>query len=243
MNKLNLESMWLTPNWTAPKQVQALITLRACGDMRDLSSVQKLMQEIKLPSYPIFLEQVHENTVIIAEPEAYLRQADASIAIKPNQVCAILTADCLPILLCDITGKYIAAIHGGWRSLAANIIEKTIIQLELKGCNRDNLMVWFGPAIGPEMFFVGESVQKNFLSLDRQFKTAFQPAVQENQKKWVGNLVKIAKLQFAKLGINQFFGGEYCTYSNPETFFSYRRSQEDSRIASGRMATLIWMNH
>lgn len=222
-----MSEQYLTPNWPAPSNVVAMTTLRD-------TNVAKL----NLPSNPVWLKQVHGANVVNAEYLAGLdtiAEADASIAFKNNTICAIRTADCLPLLICDQAGTQVAAIHAGWRGLAAGIIEKTCQQLTapLQQC-----LAWLGPAIGANAFEVGQDVLDGFAvnGWDQvHINAAFKPY---RANKWLGDLNYLARVTLQQQGIldSNIYGGEFCTFSDPQRFYSYRRSAD-----TGRMASLIWL--
>jgi polyphenol oxidase len=156
-----------------------------------------------------------------------LQQADASYAAVSGVVCAVMTADCLPLLLCDVEGTQVAAIHAGWRGLLAGIIGNTVAAMQ-----RRNLLVWLGPAIGPECFEVGAEVRAAFLEKSADFSVAFK---QHDSGKWLADIYQLARIDLLALGINKVFGGNFCTVTEQDRFYSYRRDK-----VTGRMATLIW---
>lgn len=158
-------------------------------------------------------------------------KADAIYTNQPNQVCLVMTADCLPVLFASQDGSEIAAAHAGWRGLCDGILEATV---EKFNCPPHEISAWLGPAIGPNAFQVGSEVADQFCAFDPRAKEAF---IEDSTTsgKFLGNLYQIATQRLNKLGITAISGGEYCTYSQPELFFSYRRDKQ-----TGRMATLIW---
>ena len=189
-----------------------------------------------LPSDPLWLNQVHGTRVLDAE--SYRQgtgadaeaDADACVARTPGLVCAVLTADCLPLLLCDGQGTAVAAAHAGWRGLAAGVIESTVAAMHIEPAR---LLAWMGPAIGPSAFEVGDEVRAAFCRHDPQAEGAF---VANLRGKWLCDLYLLARQRLAALGVNQVSGGEGCTFSEPRRFYSYRRDG-----VTGRMATLIWL--
>jgi len=225
---------YIIPNWPAPSSIRAYTTLRTGFDERSEKPEIKnkaLSGLFSLPSAPIWIKQVHSNTVIEAIPAHLAHIADASFTDTPNRICVILTADCLPIFVCNKQGTQVAAIHAGWRGLAAGIIENTIKQMQQPS---DELLIWLGPAIGPSRFEVGLDVYQAFTQHDTHAEQAFTPCA---PNKWLANLYQLAALRLKSLGITQIYGGDFCTYSQPEMFFSYRRDKGDT----GRMASLIWI--
>jgi len=219
---------WLTPNWPAPKNVIALTTLKT-------TPADYLQQ---FPQPPAWLKQVHGTKVMHADKLTVERpEADASIAFKSQTVCAVLTADCLPVLICDTAGTQVAAIHAGWRGLAAGIIAETCKQLNAPV---DQCLVWLGPAIGTQAFEVGSDVLEGFLAYGwdkRLIATAFT-AKPNLKDKWLGDLYYLARATLQHSGVlaHHIYGGDLCTYSDPVRFYSYRRSAD-----VGRMASLIYL--
>lgn len=219
----------LKPDWPAPDNVHAFTTTRTTPDTYIYS----------LPTEPVWLKQVHGTHVQdidITTPT--VPEADASISFKPNTVCAIRTADCLPVLLCDTAGTQVAAIHAGWRGLSAGILQTTCAKLTAAP---SNCLAWLGPAIGSQSFEVGRDVLNNFLDNGWELpviNSAFQLKPQTNDK-WLANLYQLARhaLQQHGFAAENIYGGEWCTYSDPERFYSYRRSKD-----TGRMVSLIWRN-
>jgi YfiH family protein len=239
------ESSWIPATWNAPGNIIAGCTTRLGGiskspyDSLNLGmhvgdnseNVQRnrdmLAGFLHLPATPQWLEQVHGCQV--STDERCLTQADASMTTHAGSVCVVMTADCLPLLVTDRQGTCIAAIHAGWRGLANGVISHTIQSLPaLAG----DLLVWMGPAIGPNAFEVGQDVYECFMQLDVQHATAFRA----HQDKWLLDIYAIARQQLRNLGVTQISGGEYCTYQDASLFYSYRRDKQ-----TGRMASLIWM--
>lgn len=218
----------LTPKWPAPVNVVAMTTIRDT----------KLEDITTLPSRPCYLKQVHGSNVVCADEYSIaLPEADASVAFKAKSVCLIQTADCLPVLICDQQGTQVAAIHAGWRGLAAGVIANTCHKLTAAP---QQCLAWLGPAIGPEAFEVGEDVVQGFLSQgwpQELVNAAFKPK-SNAPGKWLGDLYQLARFTLQQHGFlaDNIYGGEWCTYSDPARFYSYRRSKDD-----GRMKTLIWL--
>lgn len=239
----------IKPTWTAPSNVYAYTTTRHdgvstgpyaslnlglhVGDDKEhvLQNRESLKKYLSIPNEPVWLNQTHSTNVVIAENYTSNEPADASFTRQTGVVCAVLTADCLPILICNTHGTEVAAIHAGWRGLAAGVIENTLAQLK---SDRSDLMAWLGPAIGPTAFEVGEEVRLAFIEHDSQAEAAFTPSP---NKRWLANIYQLATLRLNSQGINHISGGLYCTYTQPEFFYSYRREPK-----SGRMASLIWFN-
>lgn len=238
--------MLIKPKWPVPPQIRAYSTQRIGGvsekpyDSFNLGThvadnIQHVMENrqilkdtLELPNEPIWLKQVHGKIVLPARPENRERQADASIADEPNQVCVVMTADCLPVLLCHRYGTKVASVHAGWRGLAQKILSETLQQMRLPP---HEVLAWLGPAIGPSIYQVGEEVRESF----PQDKNAF---VKVKEKQWLCDLYQLARNELHENGVTAIYGGEYCTFKNAEQFFSYRRDG----AYTGRMASLIWWN-
>jgi YfiH family protein len=191
---------------------------------------------LNLPSEPVWLEQVHGNRAVQALKNESLQQADASYTTETGIVCAIMTADCLPLLVCSTDGSRVAAIHAGWRGLLAGVIGNTLSVMQSsslsKGRDEQDFLVWLGPAIGPDCFEVGAEVREAFLDKAEAFETAFK---QQNNGQWLADIYRLARIDLAMLGLDKVYGGGFCTVTDHERFYSYRRDKE-----TGRMATLIW---
>ncbi len=241
------EQSWIPAQWPAPANVIAGITTRVGGESQgnyagfnlamhvgdDPSRVEKNRQQLKdflqLPSEPRWLEQVHGHTV--STDDHPVHQADASITNIPGQICVVMTADCLPVLITNKQGTQVAAIHAGWRGLEQQTILRCIENMQAEP---DSLLVWLGPAIGPTAFEVGAEVREQFLQQSPAFIACFINSV--NQGKWMMDMYSIARLQLAVAGVEQIYGGQFCTYTDTERFYSYRREGQ-----TGRMASLIWL--
>lgn len=236
---------FILPDWPAPAHVKALQTTRVGGVSTGQYASLNLGDHVKdnplhvahnrqslspfLPTEPVWLQQVHGIRVIDASTSSCLEAADSSFATRKEVVCVTMTADCLPLLLCDEAGTAVAAIHAGWRSLCDGVIEATVRAMPVEA---ESLMVWLGPAIGPDAFEVGSEVREQFMAQHAQAETAFRP----HGEKWLGDLYTIARQRLNRLGIHQIYGGGRCTYNEPDTFFSFRRDGD-----TGRMATMIWL--
>lgn len=198
--------------------------------------VEKNRQRLasRLPSEPIWLEQVHGIRVIQAEYANCYPKADACVAHVAQAVCVVMTADCLPILLCDQAGTVVAAAHAGWRGLAAGVIEATVDSMNVAP---DNLIAWLGPAIGAQAFEVGAEVRNAFTQHNPNAATAFTPiASRLTPHKYLADIYALARQRLTTLGVGQIYGGEFCTFNDAQRFFSYRRDGQ-----TGRMASMIWM--
>lgn len=227
----------ITPNWPAPQTIRAYTTVKNTFHEKNSGNFtakdpESLKNILSLPNEPIWITQNHTNIVVEARSDNKEQIADASFSREPNQVCVVMTADCLPILICDKTASHVAAIHAGWRGLASGIIENTINSLNIPS---EQLLVWLGPAIGPEKFEVGEDVYDRFVNPMPEAKNAFKLI---NEKKWLADIYALAKMRLHAKGIFAIYGGNFCTYSQADLFFSYRRDKGQT----GRMASLIWIN-
>ena len=238
-------SDFIIPNWPAPKNVKALQTNRHGGaslapyhslnlgshvgdnPMHVAHNRQLLSQFV--PSEPVWLNQVHGINVVDAANTDCVPDADASFTTRKNVVCVTMTADCLPILVCDTAGTMVASIHAGWRSLCDGVVEATVAKLAAKPAD---LMAWLGPAIGPNAFEVGAEVRAQFMAKDEKAELAFK----QHNDKYLADIYKIATQRLNNLGITQIYGGGECTFTDEKRFFSFRRDG-----ATGRMATLIWL--
>jgi hypothetical protein len=189
-----------------------------------------MLLEPLLPSEPVWLNQVHGVTVIDAGQASCLPQADAIITTHHGAVCVVMTADCLPVLLCDEQGTVVGAAHAGWRGLCDGVIESTVAAMNVPPAT---LMAWLGPAIGPTAFEVGDEVRSAFVAKQAQAATAFVPGA---GGKWMADIYQLARLRLQALGIQRIYGGDLCTYRDPQRFFSYRRDG-----VTGRMGTFIWL--
>jgi YfiH family protein len=245
-----IEFTCIRPDWLAPKNIQAFSTIRQGGispppydslnlgiNVKDsIINIHKnrviLQENLKIPSEPIWLKQIHSNIVIPGTEENRYQEADASYTNQKDIVCTVLTADCLPILLCNRQGTYVAAIHAGWSGLQKQIIDSTLDHIS---CNPEDLMVWLGPAIGPKHFEVGDEVRDLFMDIDKNLDKAFTPSI---NNRWLCDMYAIARLQLNKRHVTQIYGGDHCTYSDSSKFYSYRRDGAET----GRMASLIWIN-
>jgi YfiH family protein len=258
------QQQWLIPHWPdLPENVGVLSTTRRggvspapyddgmgagglnlgthVGDQPHNVARNREILCAQLPDAPIWLAQVHGTAVVnLAEVRPQqVPEADASWSTIAGKVCAILTADCLPVLLCDRQGKTVAAAHAGWRGLASGVLENTVESMRAAGAGE--LMAWLGPAIGPYQFEVGPEVLQAFLSgaLDgasvRAVEAAFSP-IDGKPGKYLADIYALARYLLHRAGVVQVHGGEFCTVSNSGRFYSYRRDG-----VTGRQATLIWI--
>jgi YfiH family protein len=240
---------FIQPQWPAPANVKALQTTRNGGVSKGAFASLNLGTHVDddpiavatnrqllspyLPSEPVWLNQVHGVEVIDASLSGCLQNADAAFANKPNVVCVTMTADCLPILLCDTQGTVVAAAHAGWRGLCDGVIEATVAKMQVPA---SQIMVWLGPAIGPQAFEVGSDVKAQFLAKNAQSELAFAA----HGDKWLCNMYILAQQRLHGLGISQIYGAgvneKFCTYTDQARFFSFRRDKN-----TGRMASMIWL--
>jgi YfiH family protein len=254
---------WITPHWPAPKRIHAVSSTRQLpgnsqppfehcnlaahvGDQPAALASNRAALGVRwqLPSEPRWLHQVHGKAVLMAsagdrasgEPPT----ADASVSRDAGVVLAILTADCLPILLCAQNGNEVAAIHAGWRGLAVGVIEATVTMMQTPPAR---LLAWLGPAIGPKAFVVGDEVRLAMMAMDVAAEAAFTKMDDRHDDphgsapKWLCDLYLLARQRLARVGVDAVYGGGFCTYSDADRFYSYRR-----QTPTGRMASLIWMD-
>lgn len=244
----------IIPNWPAPKNIHAFTTTRDggvslppydsfnlathVGDNLEhvLQNRARLVSNMNLPRAPIWepiwLNQMHTTTAVHIthdSPPIIETPCDASFTQDMNLPCAVLTADCLPLLICNESGTEIAAIHAGWRGLLAGVIENTITQLSSLP---SELLVWLGPAIGPLSFNVDDTIRLDFINRYPQNRVAFK----QTNSDWLADFYALAKTSLEAVGVSRVFGGDYCTVSD-KRFFSYRRDKG----VTGRMASLIYI--
>ncbi|NRP83224.1 peptidoglycan editing factor PgeF [Marinobacterium sp. xm-d-509] len=236
-------------DWPAPPNIKALCTTRQGGvssapfdqlNLGDhvgddpqavLDNRQSLLNSLSLVKPAQWLKQVHGVEVVEAYSDQQIREADACYTTEPGVACVIMTADCLPVLFTNRSGSKEAAAHAGWRGLAEGVLEQTLSQFD----DPSEVMVWMGPAIGPDAFEVGQEVYDRFVDDLAQSRDAFKPSPSHNER-WVADIYQLARLRLNRAGVRQIFGGGLCTYTDSERFFSYRRQAQ-----TGRMASLIWM--
>ena len=238
----------IVPDWPAPTNVAARMTTRIgggpyqslnlgdhVGDKAQCVAQNRsvLMAALELPSEPRWLSQVHGTEIVELPCEgSQPPEADGSVSREVGQVCVVMTADCLPVLLCDDRGTVVAAAHAGWRGLAAGVIEQAIKTMAVPP---ESVLAWLGPAIGPEVFEVGEDVVQAFVDQQSESQQAFQ---QISQDRWLADIYYLARLRLQSMGVANVSGGGFCTYHDAERFYSYRRDK-----LTGRMAALIWLTH
>jgi YfiH family protein len=185
---------------------------------------RRFVADCGLPAEPAWLAQVHGNTVVVDPPAG--TEADALMTINPDTVCAIMVADCLPVLFCTADGSAVAAAHAGWRGLAAGVLENTISQF---GVAPERLLAWLGPAISQAAFEVGDEVRSEFVG---QHNAAGEHFVRNASGRWQADLYGLARLRLEAAGVGQIFGGGLCTFGDAERFFSYRRDGQCGRMAA-----------
>jgi polyphenol oxidase len=203
------------------------------GDMAAHVQQNRLQLQTLLPGPPVWLSQVHGTTVVNALHVTGIPEADASITTERGIVCAIQTADCLPVLFCDTAGCVVGAAHAGWRGLAQGVLENTVTGMRNAGYG--DILAWLGPAIGPECFEVGEEVHAAFTDRNKNAEAAFKE-IPGQSGKYLADLYQLARLALATVGITRIYGGDFCTMSDEDRFYSYRRNK-----VTGRMASLIWI--
>lgn len=238
---------WLIPDWPAPPMVRALSTQRGGGSSRDpyaslnlgdhvgdapmavAKNRRALREAAGLPAEPSWLTQVHGIGVQDLDAPA-AGSYDAAVTARPGKVCAILTADCLPVLLAGASGECVGAVHAGWRGLAAGVIEAAVARMRLPP---GELLAWLGPAIGPQRFEIGAEVREALLRADSSAEDAIEP---NSGGRFRADLWALARRRLANVGVKHVFGGGECTHSQAEHYFSHRRDGQ-----TGRQATLIWL--
>ena len=237
------------PDWPAPGRVRAFTTERAGGDGGRYAALNlgthvgdaptavaanraRLRSGAGLPSEPRWLEQVHGADVLDLDraQASPLPPADAAVTGRAGVVCAVLTADCLPVLLCDRSGSRVGVAHAGWRGLLRGVLPAAVAAL---GVAPRDVLAWLGPAIGPPAFEVGPEVRDAYLAADARAAACFEPNA---RGRWQADLYGLARLSLAAAGVTAVFGGDFCTYTESARFFSHRRE-----APCGRMATLIWI--
>ncbi|GMR17800.1 MAG: purine nucleoside phosphorylase YfiH [Gammaproteobacteria bacterium] len=239
----------IKPDWQVPVNVKALTTLRSGGvsvapyDSFNLAdhvgdnpdhvreNRKRLMELAGLPADPVWLQQVHGIRVTDAAAYKVGDKADGSFTSKAGVVCAVLTADCLPVFLSDQAGEQVAVLHAGWRGLANGVIEQGVAAMHSPA---SSLLVWLGSAIGAQAFAVGDEVRQVFIENDKTAEAAFRPL---GPGKWLADIYQLARLRLQALGVQAISGGDYCTYTDDSRFYSFRR-----RPMCGRMASLIWLD-
>lgn len=239
----------ILPDWPAPARVKSLMTTRAGGASHapwasfnlgdhvgdDPAHVRANRARLRqqLPAEPGWLKQVHSARVVELGRDPN-READAVFTREARQVCAVLTADCLPVLFCDRAGSVVAAAHAGWRGLADGVLEATVAAMQAEP---GEVMAWMGAAIGPQAFEVGDEVRLAFVNAHPEAETAFLPHPVSGPGKWLADIYQLARIRLNRVGVRAIYGGGRCTFGETDSFFSYRRDG-----ATGRMASLIWID-
>lgn len=257
MSQLNI----ITPEWPAPPTVKAAFTTRTGGvsqapyDSLNLAAHvddnpdhvaqnRALLKDVlQLWSEPLWLNQTHSDIVVKAEQYTPGVEGDVCVATQPNQVCAVLTADCVPILVCNKQGNWVAAIHAGWQGLAKRVIEASIAAYP---GDKLDLMAYLGPAIGPQAFEVQNDVVEactaDLTGAQKKIfiKKCFKP-VEGKDGYFLGDLYELSRQRLHKCGVQQVFGGNFCTFQQADKFFSYRRDGQGGAQKTGRQASLVWI--
>lgn len=245
----------MSPDWPVSSRVKAIFTTRMggvsttpyglhggapgglnLGDHVGDDPLAVTRNRARLPVQPRWLSQVHGNTVLdldLSQPGAVPDHADAAISATPGRACAVLVADCLPVLLADRAGRLVGAAHAGWRGLAHGVLEAAVGAMRDRMPDAD-LVAWLGPSIGPHAFEVGPEVREAFIGHDGLAAQAFRAGKGD---RWWCDLPKLARQRLGLLGISDIFGGKWCTFSEPEWFYSYRRD-----VQTGRMAAVVWLD-
>ena len=255
---MTVAAIRIAPDWPAPARVRATMTTRDggvsvgawrgfagggmnlglwTGDDPDAVHANRALLEHDLPSRPAWLKQVHGIRVVDAGAVTHEGvEADASFTSVPGRVCAVLVADCLPVLMTDRDGSIVAAAHAGWRGLLGGVLEATV---SASGLDGERTMAWIGPAIGPERFEVGDDVRDAFLARMSDHAPAVSAAFRPHAPgKWLADLPRLARLRLAACGVHEVHASGACTASDAARFYSYRRDG-----VTGRMAALIWIDH
>ncbi len=240
----------IIPNWPAPQNVRAYTTTREGGvsappyasfnlamhvddnPQHVAQNREHFLQKVQLSQQPIWLNQTHSTVAVeltAATPNTTPQDADASYTRVARLPCTVLTADCLPLLVCNRQGTEIAAIHAGWRGLKDGVIENTIQQLTSKPAD---LLVWLGPAIGPTALELSNEIRLDFLHSNTQNSLAFKQV----GSGWFADIYTLARISLKKVNVENVYGGDYCTFTDSNRFFSYRRDG-----ITGRMASTIWL--
>jgi polyphenol oxidase len=239
-------ALWLEPNWPRPTNIRALITTRAggvssapyasfnlgdhVGDDPANVAANRARLRAQLPNEPRWLRQIHGTRVADLDNETKLTPADAAVTRTRGTVAAILTADCLPVLLCADDASVVAAAHAGWRGLCDGVLEAAVAAMRVEPAG---VFAYLGPAIGAAAYEVGAEVREAFVARDAQAAHAFAPNA---RGRWQADLYVLARLRLRAAGVARIDGGDFCTHSERERFFSFRRDG-----VTGRMASLIWM--
>ena len=231
---------WIVPDWPAPANVHALSTTRNLGPGREIDlsarNPDAILARAELRRFvgrePLWLVQVHGAAIASADgTHATAPRADGAVARSAGNACAVLTGDCLPVMFAGRDGSVVAIAHAGWRGLAAGVLEATVQAMRIEPAS---VLAWLGPAIGPAAFEVGADVHAAFIASDPGAAGCFEPI---REGKWNADLYALARRRLAHAGVRAVYGGGRCTFTERETFYSYRRGGAD---APRRMASVIW---
>jgi polyphenol oxidase len=245
---VNLLEHCIVPEWPAPASIRAFVTTRRGGvsvgpydslnigrateDNAAAVAENRARLRALLPAEPRWLRQVHGSEVVRADDVGEPPAADGALSVTPGVVCAILVADCLPVLFTNRSGSIVAAAHAGWRGLAAGVLDRTVQLMIEAGTQPADVLAYLGPGIGPSAFEVGSDVFEAYTVRDPAAAAAFRP---HGNGKWLADLFMLARFALQRAGVRAVYGGGLCTYSDPARFYSYRRDR-----TTGRMAALIW---
>jgi YfiH family protein len=244
----------LRPQWPVASRVKTLTTCRGGGvskhpyeslnlgdhvgdDPGNVATNRSLLNN-QIPREPLWLQQVHG--IVVSTPKARVHEADAIVTNQPNEVLAIMTADCLPVLFANKAGTVVGAAHAGWRGLCNGVLENTVSEIKLLAKSNDaqDIIAWMGPAIGPTAFEVGEDVLQAFSQSQIELpQNAFLP-IAHKPGKYLANIYLLARSRLESAGLEHIYGGDYCTVNQADQFFSYRRDG-----VTGRFASLIWIDN
>lgn len=244
-----MSAAWIPANWPGPDGIVAGCTTREGGVSEGEYATLNLGAHVgdaiehvtenrrrftalcALPGAPLWLNQVHGTNVVVDPDSTEPPAADAAFTRQSGMVCAVMTADCLPVLLVSVTGQELAAAHAGWRGLCDGILENTVRQFQTPP---SNILAWLGPAISQKNFEVGDEVRQKFVGHDAQAARLFS---RNDNDRWQADLYGLARQRLMQAGIQQIYGGDYCTYDDSGRFFSYRRDGP-----CGRMASFVFRN-
>lgn len=240
---------WLEANWPAPAWLKAGTSLRSSGFSKqpfaslnlaqhvgdEAESVAQnryfLKNKLSLPKEPLWLNQVHGNKILSVDENPRSFEADGAYTLKMGTVVAVLTADCLPLLLCDLKRRQVAAVHVGWRGLSQGIVAKA---MDCFSEDKQSILAWLGPCIGEPHYEVDALVRNACLTYGEYLEEGFQATTKGH---WQANLKQLLVLELQQLGLTNYYTDQSCTFAEPEKWFSYRRDGN-----TGRMASLIWMD-
>ena len=239
---------YLIPDWPAPKNVKACVTFRtkdgeltgtsynmswSSGERETVVENRSLLaKDWQWSTQPQWLQEVHGAQVVRAQPDGVEREGDAVWTDVQGLPCAILTADCLPVIFCDLSGSKVAGAHAGWRGLVRGVLEETVKGM---GVAPEQLMAWFGPAISQSHFEVGPEVRDAFMAVDQRAGSTFVPG---DGDRLYCDLYAFARMRLEEVGLKQIYGGGLCTFSDPTHWFSYRRDGP----RKGCLATVVWLS-